>query len=146
MIPGLLPYYGNRLSIADGDVPVDRDLPRNEMVLAIPYRGGALALFPAPRPWRVSGRVVLLRGTEPVVPANGALTVTMAGRALESDLGSDGTYYFEGVPPGDYAARLVFGGDSCDLTLRVPPSNAPVIKAGVATCSVVIGPGGAAEP
>jgi outer membrane usher protein len=146
VIPGLLPYYGNRLSIADGDVPVDRDLPRNEMVLAIPYRGGALALFPAPRPWRVSGRVVLLRGTEPVVPANGALTVTMAGRALESDLGSDGTYYFEGVPPGDYAARLVFGGDTCDLTLRVPPSNAPVIKAGVATCSMVIGPGGAAEP
>jgi outer membrane usher protein len=146
VIPGLLPYYGNRLSIADSDVPVDRDLQRNEMVLATPYRGGALALFSAPRPWRVSGRIVLLRGTELVVPANGALTVTIGGRALDSDLGSDGTYYFEGVPPGDYPARLVFAGDTCDLTLHVPPSNAPVIKAGVATCSVAVGPDSTTRP
>jgi hypothetical protein len=127
-------------------VPVDRDLQRNEMVLATPYRGGALALFPAPRPWRVSGRIALLRGPELVVPANGALTVTVAGRALDSDLGTDGTYYFEGVPPGDYAARLVFAGDTCDLTLHVPSSNAPVIKAGVATCSIAVGPDSTVQP
>jgi outer membrane usher protein len=146
VIPGLLPYYGNRLSIADSDVPIDRDLQRNEMVLATPYRGGALALFPAPRPWRVSGRVVLLRGTDVVIPANGGLTVTTATGPIESSLGSDGAYYFEGLPPGDYTARLEFGGETCDLTLHVPPSNAPVIKAAVATCSVTSRADSAARP
>ncbi len=146
VIPGLLPYYGNRLSIADSDVPIDRDLQRSEMVLATPYRGGALALFPAPRPWRVSGRVVLLRGTEVIIPGNGGLTVTTASGAMESSLGSDGTFYFEGLSPGDYAARVQFGGDACDMTLHVPPSNAPVIKAGAATCSVTSGADGAARP
>jgi len=146
VVPGLLPYYGNRLSIADSDVPIDRDLQRNEMVLATPYRGGALALFPAPRPWRVSGRVVLLRGAELVIPANGALTVSTGGGAIESGLGSDGAYYFEGLSPGDYAARLEFGGDVCDLTLHVPSSNAPVIKAGVATCSLATPSGSATRP
>ena len=77
---------------------------------------------------------MLLRGTEVIIPGNGALTVTTASGALESSLGSDGTFYFEGLSPGDYAARLQFGGDACDMTLHVPPSNAPVIKAGVATC------------
>ncbi len=135
VVPGLLPYYGNRLSIADSDVPVDRDVQRNEMIVATPYRGGALALFPAPRPWRVSGRLVVLQGAELVVPNNGVLTVVNAGETIETGLGSDGSYYLEGVPPGDYPGQLVLGGHACNVTLHVPQSDAPVIYAGVATCT-----------
>ena len=61
-------------------------------------------------------------------------------RLAESDLGSDGAYYLEGVAPGDYRARVTLGADTCDFTLHVPRSDAPVIRAGVATCSAMVDP------
>lgn len=140
VVPGLLAYYGNHVSIADSDIPADREVQKNETLIAPPYRGGALALFPALRPWRVSGRIVMMRGTSVVVPANGMLQVATGAGWLESDLGSDGAYYLEGVAPGDYRARVTLGADTCDFTLHVPRSDAPVIRGGVATCSAMVDP------
>ena len=101
-MPGLLTLSGNHVSIADSDIPADREVQKNETLIAPPYRGGALALFPALRPWRVSGRIVMLRGTSVVVPANG-ISGRDGRRLAQSDLGSDGAYYLEGLAPGDFA-------------------------------------------
>jgi len=83
---------------------------------------------------------VMMRGTSVVVPANGMLQVATGAGWLESDLGSDGAYYLEGVAPGDYRARVTLGADTCDFTLHVPRSDAPVIRGGVATCSAMVDP------
>ena len=135
VVPALLPYYGNRLSIADADVPVDRDVQRNEALIAPPFRGGALALFPAPRQWRVTGQIMWSRGAQSA-PATGVLTVMNGTTPIDTDLGSNGAYYLEGLGPGDYAARLASEGDTCEFTLHVPASDAPVIRAGISTCRV----------
>ena len=55
LVPNLLPYYGNHLSIADVDVPLDLSIGASEMTLAPPYRGGAVALFPVTRDQRPHG-------------------------------------------------------------------------------------------
>ena len=52
------PTTATRSSIADGDVPVDRSLDASRMVIAPPFRGGAVVKFAAPRQWRVTGTVV----------------------------------------------------------------------------------------
>jgi outer membrane usher protein len=140
VVPNLLPYYGNRLSIADSDVPLDRDVPRTEMLLAPPYRGGAIALFPAPRPWRVAGRIVVLRGTEVVTPSNWRLGVAAPNGEIETALGNDGAFYLEGVAPGDYRAEVGTGEDACRFVLHVPTSGDPVIRAGVITCAAPADP------
>ena len=134
VVPNLLPYYGNRLSIADSDVPLDRDVPRTEMTLAPPYRGGAIAVFPAPRPWRVTGRIVVLRGTEVTTPANWELVITLPDHDLETTLGDDGMYYVEGVPPGDYRATVKGPTVQALCTLHVPDGKGAVVRAGVTTC------------
>jgi outer membrane usher protein len=140
VVNGLLPYYGNRLSIADTDVPLDRDVQRNEALVAPPYRGGALALFPAPRPWRVTGRIMILRGTEVLAPLGARLTVTTQTGSLETWLGSEGGFYLEGLAPGRYDARVTLDGVACAVALRVPDSNSPVIRTEPLTCAAGSGP------
>ncbi len=141
VVPNLLAYYGNRVSINDSDVPMDRDVPRDWMLLAPPYRGGAIALFPALRQWRVSGRFVIDRGTEIVTPSNWTLSVATDTGRVESALGNDGGYYLEGVGPGDHEAVMEGDGVTCAVTLHVPASNQPVIRAGVTTCTAVTAAG-----
>jgi outer membrane usher protein len=137
VVPNLLAYYGNRVSINDADVPMDRDLPRDAMLLAPPFRGGAIARFQAPRPWRVSGRFVVLRDQAVVTPANWALKVTTPAGPIASGLGGDGAFYLEGLAPGDYPAAISGDGLECRVTLGVPTSDRPVIEVGVTTCSAV---------
>jgi len=143
VVPNLLAYYGNRVSINDADVPMDRDLPKDVMVLAPPFRGGAIALFPAPRPHRVTGQFVVVRDRVVLSPANWGLTIATPAGSLSSGLGGDGAFYVEGLAPGDYQAVIAGDGLSCRATIHVPASDQPVLKSGVTTCTAVTetGPG-----
>ena len=137
VVPNLLAYYGNRVSINDADVPMDRDLPTDAMLLAPPFRGGAIALFRAPRPSRVTGQFVVLRDRGVVTPANWGLVIATPAGSISSGLGSDGAFYVEDLPPGDYTATIEGDGLQCRTTLHVPASQDAVIKSGVTTCTAV---------
>jgi len=141
VVPNLLAYYANRVSIDDADVPMDRDVPRDAMLLAPPYRGGAIALFPAPRPWRVAGRFVVRRDRSLITPSNWALAIATPSGQVTTALGSDGAFYVEGIAPGDHRVELTGEGMTCVVTLHVPASSDPVIRTGVTTCSTVVAPG-----
>ena len=134
LVPNLLPYYGNHLSIADVDVPLDLSIGTSEMTLAPPYRGGAVALFPVTRDQRLTGRLRIMRPGEAVVPTSGRLRVTVDGRTFESPLGRAGEFYLEGVPSGSYDATIDDESGSCSFTLRVPTATAPVMQLGTLEC------------
>ena len=136
LLPNLLPYYGNRITIADTDVPVDRTLAATEVTLAPPYRGGAIAEFPATRQRRLSGRVVLPDGAP--IAGQRALDATarIAGAvAVETWLGAGGEFYAEGLEPGDYALEVTAPGFRCTSTFRVAESDAPVLRVGDVLCT-----------
>jgi outer membrane usher protein len=137
IVPNLLAYYGNRVSINDADVPMDRDLPKDAVLLAPPFRGGAIALFPAPRPSRVTGQFVVVHGLTIVTPANWGLTIARPAGTISTGLGGDGAFYLEDLQPGDYAATLEGDGLRCRVSLHVPASQDVVIKSGVTTCTNV---------
>src|SRR5439155_20223010 len=104
LVPGLLPYYGNRLSIADQDVPHERTIGQTEQVVAPPYGGGALLMFPLHRIQSRTGVVRLQRGDESIVPAFGQLTVYADGTSFESPIGVDVAFYLESAPSGRHRA------------------------------------------
>jgi outer membrane usher protein len=136
LVPNLLPYYGNRISIADSDVPIERMVARRELTLAPPYRGGAIAEFPAPREQRLSGRLVAGAGLPAI---RGALalsaTVTLTGaRTVETWLGSGGEFYVEGLEPGRYAVTLTAPQLRCSASIDVPVADAPVVRLGDVPC------------
>ena len=136
LVPNLLPYYGNRISIADSDVPLERMVALRELTLAPPYRGGAIAEFPAPREQRLSGRLVAGDGL-PAIRGPVALSaaVTLSGaRTVETWLGGDGEFYVEGLAPGRYTVTLAAPQLRCTASIDVPVSDAPVVRLGEVAC------------
>ena len=136
LIPGLLPYYGNSLSIADQDMPLDRSVEATQRIIAPPFRGGALVKFPVRPMQNSTGRVMLLRGTERVVPVYGQLTVTGPDRTYESPVGRRGEFYLENVPVGRYNASVLFQQRTCEFTVTIASASGKTVDLGLIECRV----------
>ena len=123
LVPNLLPYYGNQLSIADADVPIDYRIETTERLIAPTLRGGALASFLVQRLRTLSGsvRVVTERGEE--IPSYGELTVTGPSGPSISPVGRDGAFYFEDLPAGSFPALLEWTGGRCGLVLQITAAD-----------------------
>jgi outer membrane usher protein len=134
LVPSLLPYYGNLLSIADEDVPLAMTIGRRTLTVAPPTGGGALAVFPVSHERRVTGRIEILDHGATIVPAYGRLVVTIAGATLESPIGGSGQFYFEGIEPGAHPATVEYADTTCTLTLVVPDDSSPVTRLGSVRC------------
>ncbi|HXE80605.1 MAG TPA: fimbria/pilus outer membrane usher protein [Vicinamibacterales bacterium] len=135
LVPNLLPYYGNVLSIASEDVPLNRTIRATELTMAPPYRGGVIAEFPVVREIRVSGSIVLRRGFGTIVPSFGrVVSTTPSGHTVESFLGPAGELYLEGLDVGDNLLRIEYSDMTCDVTVVVPDRDEPVIQLGTVTC------------
>ena len=153
LVPEMIPYYANRVSIADEDLPMDFKIDATERLL-----GGAVARFAVERLQAVTGSVVMNVGGTDVNPAYGQLVVHAGGQAatqagLEdkvSPLGRAGEFYFEGLPPGSYGAELDSAVGTCRFQLVVPASDKSMIDAGRTKClgrvPAGLTPPGAVEP
>jgi outer membrane usher protein len=136
LVPDLLPYYGNQLAISDTDIPLDYEVPGVQQILAPPYRGGAVAVFPVRRTQRITGSIRLVMPEGEKQPSYGTLTVTAGGETFTSPLGADGEFYFENVKPGRHAAEVAQGEATCRLTIEFPSVDEPTVTLGVLQCSV----------
>jgi outer membrane usher protein len=137
LVPNLLPYYGNKLSIAPEDIPLNRTIEKRELTVAPPFRGGAVAVFPAEQEQRLSGAIALKKGWGTIVPSFGLLFAeTASGEVIESPLGPRGEFYLEGLAPGVLKTRVEYGDLDCRFDLSVPDSDQPVVAMGSVECVV----------
>jgi outer membrane usher protein len=136
LVPDLLPYYGNRLSIEDQDVPLDYSIDATERVIAPRHRGGAIVSFPVRRIQSVTGTLTVQEGKIAVVPASGELTVQIGESESTSPLGVGGEFYLESVPQGRYPARVEYRGGVCPFILQVPASAESILDLGAVVCEV----------
>jgi outer membrane usher protein len=136
LMSNLLPYYANRVSIADQDVPIERELDTVDQAIAPPFRGGSLVTFRANERRTITGTALLAIGSQSVVPALGELSVSIGNESLSSPIGHNGEFYLEGVQAGRHPAVVVSGATTCRFELTVPASNATVLKLGIVRCVV----------
>ncbi len=135
LVPGLIPYYGNRIGIADRDVPVDYEIGSVERIVATPYRGGAVVEFPVKRVTTVTGRLLIVEAGTEKAPSYGELTVTSPdGRKQVSPVGGDGGFYLENLSPGRYPAAVELKEKVCRFTLAVPASKSAFVNLGTLRC------------
>jgi outer membrane usher protein len=135
LIPNMLPYYGNKLSIAPEDIPLNRTIEKRELTVAPPFRGGAVATFPADKEQRLSGKIALKKGWGTIVPSFGVLfATTTTGAVLESPLGPHGEFYLEDLSPGVLRTRVEYADLTCEFDLAVPDSDQPVVAMGSVEC------------
>jgi len=135
LIPDLQAYYGNILNVADADIPLQYAVPDVARTLALPYRGGAVALFDVQKIQHVTGRLSIADGGEHRVPSYGDLTVVVNDREVTSPVGNTGAFYFETLKPGTYPALVhETDGHDCVFTVTVPASDAPIVNLGTLRC------------
>jgi outer membrane usher protein len=135
-LPDLLSYYGNRIAIRDTDLPINYAIEQTESIVAPPYRGGALVVFPVRRIQRLTGSVEIEFNGEALIPVSGELTVAGPGREWSSPLGRNGEFYLESLPAGAYAATVEFREGTCRFTLKVPDSKESSLNLGKIVCAV----------
>lgn len=131
LVPNLLAYYGNRLSIDDRDIPMNYEVQETERTIAPPFRGGAYVPFGVRRIRTVTGTVRI----KDAVPAFGELTLIAAGKTYESPLGHNGEFYFENLPSDKYDATIEYRDGACRFRLDIPTGNDAVVKLGQKTCT-----------
>jgi outer membrane usher protein len=135
LIPDLQAYYGNVLGVADGDIPIQYSVPAAGQTLALPHRGGAVAVFPVQKIQRVVGIVKIVDGSADRSPAYGEVVVTARGKDLTSPVGSTGAFYFEDLPEGTHSAVVhERDGRTCAFTVTVPASDGTVVNLGTLRC------------
>ena len=135
LVPDLQAYYANILDVADGDIPLQYAVPDVDQTLALPYRGGAVALFGVQKIQRVVGTVAIADKGEDHVPAYGEITVTAKGRDVSSPIGSSGKFYFEDLPEGTHTAVVRdSNGKTCEFTIKVPSSEGTLVNLGSVRC------------
>ncbi|HWE24269.1 MAG TPA: fimbria/pilus outer membrane usher protein [Myxococcales bacterium] len=132
-VPNLLPYYGNRLSIRDSDVPMEYEVGRVERLVASPYRGGALVEFEVRRIQSVTGLLEIDGGG---APAFGELQLATKGKSIQSPIAADGRFWLDGVPVGTHELSVEFRGGTCTARIAVPDSAGPLFDAGRLRCAV----------
>jgi outer membrane usher protein len=135
LVPDLQAYYGNILDVADGDIPLQYSVPDSGQTVALPYRGGAVALFQVQKVQRVVGTIKVATASGDRLPSYGEIVVTARGKETSSPIGSTGSFYFEDLPEGTHSAVIhERDGRTCALTVTVPASDGTVVNLGTVRC------------
>lgn len=136
LVPDLLPYYGNRIGIADVDLPADFSVDKTERIVAPPFRGGAVVRFDARRIRFFRGRFVIERGGEKLLPSYGEITIGNGRRSETLPLGRQGEFELEGLMAGIYALAIDHPTASCRGIVEIPEADEPVTDLGEIICKV----------
>lgn len=134
LIPDLLPYYGNRVSIADSDLPADVGIDRTERIIAPPFRGGAVVRYEARTHRYFRGKVVMTRNDERIVPAYGEIALENGKSSDRFPLGRQGELELEGLSQGKYAFVVEHQGSLCRGSLEIPQTDTLISDLGQVRC------------
>lgn len=133
VVPNLIPYYANRISIDDSDLPLDTSAEITERLIASRTRGGVVVKFAPERLRAVRGSIVIDDGRTSA--AYGELHVkTKGGHDERSPVGTSGEFELANLPPGKHRAQLEYDGGSCEIALSVPERGQPVEELGRLPC------------
>jgi outer membrane usher protein len=134
LVPSLGAFRANRISIADGDVPIDRTILSREMLVVAPRRAGAVARFAADRLQAVTGRLRVLDAAGVATPVGGMIRLGVDGRVVSSPIGEDGTFWLENVPAGSHPAEIFWRGRLCRFSIPVPDAKPGLQDLGELAC------------
>ena len=134
LIPNLLSYSLNELTIADDDVPLTSEIESAGRLVVPAYRAGALVQFPV-RSLRIAvGTIEVMTVDGLTIPAFGELTVRAGESSVSSPVGRHGEFYLENLPAGAHPAVVEWNGRRCGFTLAIGASAARQLELGVVRC------------
>ncbi|CAA9892815.1 Outer membrane usher protein [Candidatus Methylobacter favarea] len=129
LVPNLLPYQKNRITIEPGELPFDVEI-KGVKAMALPYaRSGVLVEFPVRR--SRNALVVLHQANGKPVPGGAQVTVTPSG--LKFTVAKRGQVYLTDLESNNRIA-VQWRDGRCDLAIPLPAGGPAEPRIGPLTC------------
>ncbi len=134
VVPNVLSYYGNHISIDPEDIPIRYTVDLTDMAIAPPQRGVALADFLLTTPHYYRGTTVIDEHGKRVIPQYGQVRIPNEKQEILSPLGEAGEFDLEGLTVGVHQLFIDYAGGTCEMQLEATDSEDPVIDLGELVC------------
>jgi outer membrane usher protein len=134
VVPHLLSYHDNRITIAHDDLSLDTNLDVAEQVVSPGLRNGPTVRFAASRTQRIMGRARRITASGATEPLAGDLFLA---QGAVSPLGRDGQFYFENLRAGTHGGLVMVGNDLYRCNFDVTPSNDGWVMLGDVVCKPI---------
>jgi outer membrane usher protein len=135
VVPSLVSYDSNRISIDDRDVRVDYRVADTTRSVTTGWRGGGVVRFQAVRIQAFVGRLGWVEDGRRSPADYARLELALPDRSVVSAVGKHGEFYLENLPRGGHSGRLLLNGRECTFRIDVPVSEAMVVDLGEVECA-----------
>ncbi len=136
LVPTLISYLPNRLSIDETKIPVDVQLSGLEKYVAPPLRGGSILDFQAVRFQAFEGLLTIRQDGLDTPAEYGQLKIQLLDRFVESVLGKEGMFYLENIPVGKFPATISLKSKTCVFELQFPDRPETIVDLGLLRCEI----------
>jgi outer membrane usher protein len=134
LIPSLVSYYQNSISINDKDIPVNYELSETSKSVSVPYRTGGIVQFEATKLQGFTGRLFINERGAKTTAEYWGLQITQGKEVKEVIVGKNGAFYLENLPAGRFPARLFSKDKACSFVLSIPDSEDLMVNMGDVIC------------
>jgi outer membrane usher protein len=134
LVPGLISYYDNRLSIDDKDIPVNYDIQEISKYVSTPLRGGGVVRFDVRKLQAFLGRFFVVERGKKTPAEYWGLVIELPDRKVEVTVGKNAEFYLENLPTGTWPARLFVKGKECRFDMAIPDSDEMMVDMGEVSC------------
>lgn len=135
VIPSLVSYDDNRISIDDRDIGIEYRTAETARNVTTGWRGGGTVQFPIVKMQAFEGRLFLLEAGTRRPAEYATLELELPAGPRESVVGRGGELYLENLPPGRATGSLLVDGRECTFELSVPASDATQVNLGDIDCA-----------
>ena len=136
VVPEMISYLGNSLSIDPNALPVEYQVNRVRQHVAPAFRSGALVQFDVVKLQAFVGKLLLRINGQEKSADYAELTVALPGKqAITGVVGTGGEFYLENLPTGSVPVQIEWRGQSSTCAFTIPASQELQVDVGTITCA-----------
>jgi outer membrane usher protein len=136
LVPDMISYYDNNLSIDQRDIPVNYRIPEIQRYVSPPLRGGGVAKFELIKLQGFAGRLFFVKGGQKTPAEHAGLEITIGRSRVDAVVGNGGEFYLENISPGRFPARLFLQNQECSFDMTIPHSEQMMVDLGEVDCEM----------
>jgi outer membrane usher protein FimD/PapC len=136
LVPGLISYHDNSVSIDDKDVPVNYEISEIRRNITTPLRGGGVVEFDVKKLQAFVGSFIIVENGEKRPAEYWGLGMELDDGPMEAIVGKAGEFYLENIPAGSYPARLFMKDTECRFDIIMPESDDMLVDMGEVACEM----------
>jgi outer membrane usher protein len=136
LVPDLVPYFDNELSLEQKDISMDYEISQTTSFISPPYKGGGVVEFKPVRFRAAAGKLFFVENGKRTPAEYAGLEVEAEKEKITTVVGTGGLFYVDKLQPGRYHARLFNKDKEGSFELVVPQSKQTVVDVGEIDCPV----------